>query len=148
MGLGLLIPFINVNPVVNPVVIGFTLLILNELITFFFSKPIIKGLIVINYDSINFSGTIIKIENMDYFAIRYLDYRGKIVYSRSEYPLPKSGTNNEIKLRTKSGEYFESNFFIARKRDRKKIDKFINYWIEKGIKIDYIIENKLIIKNR
>jgi hypothetical protein len=150
-GFGLLMIFIEVDDKIigrYSVLIALVILIIGYLNIYFFRKPEIKGLITIKFDYIDFLGTIIKVEDFEYFAIRYMDYRGKIVFKRNEYPLPQFGTNNEIKLKAKSGLYYEANFFVARKRDRKKIDQFVYYWINKGIKLDYLIGDELIITNR
>lgn len=128
--------------------VGVAVLIMNYLFIYFLRQPLIKGRIILGFDSIDFIGTIIKTEDIEYFGLRYLDYRGKIGFSKYEYPLPRLGINNEIKLKTKSGLFFETKFYVARKTDRKKIDRFIQHWINNGIRIDYLIEDELIMKTK
>ena len=122
--------------------------IVGYLNVYFFRNPKITGSIVIRFEEIDFQGTLLKLEDVEYFAIRYLDYRGRVVFKKYEYPLPQLGINNEIKIKVKSGKSYATTFFVGKKKDRNKIDPYINYWQKEGVNLDYIIGDELIVTNK
>jgi hypothetical protein len=146
---GLLMAFIEISPekIITRfcILIGIFLLIVRYLVLFFFKRPNILGRIVINYETIDINETKINSFDIEYISVRLNDYRGKFSFSRNVYPLPSLGINNEIIVRLKTGQTLETNFYIARKKDRKKIDRYIHYWCDKNIMIDYFIEKEKIV---
>jgi len=149
LSFGLLMAFIEISPekIITRfcILIGIFLLIVWYLVMFFFKRPNILGRIVIDYETIDINETKINSFDIEYISVRLNDYRGKISFSRSVYPLPSLGINNEIIVRLKTGQLLETNFYIARKKDRKKIDRYIHYWFDKNIMIDYFIEKEKIV---
>ncbi len=146
-GFGLLMVFVESRHRISAFTVLSGLLIITLLYfnKYFFQSPSIKGVITLNQDSVVLLGKELVVSDLDYLAIRLIDYRGQIPIKRHEYPFPKFGTKNEIKIRTKSGQSFESKFFVAKKSDRKKVDPFVNHWIDKVLKVDYLINDEMII---
>lgn len=143
-GFGFLMVFIEVNDKIiarTSVLLEFSLISLWYFYKYFIQIPKITGCISINDKYIEFNKSVIEIKEIEYISINFKDYRGKIKISRTEFPFPSLGINNEIKIYTKKGSLFESNFFVEKKKDRKKIDKYINYWSEMNIRTEYLINN-------
>ena len=147
---GFLMIFIEVDDKIiarHTVLLSMILIIVWYLLKFFFQKPKIDGFIEITIDYVNFKGEEIITEDIEFISINFKDYRGRIVPKRREYPLPRFGINNEIYIQSKSGVVYSSKFFVKRKKDRKKIDRFVKIWIDKNIKTQYLVEDELIMSS-
>ncbi|TCO02442.1 hypothetical protein [Natronoflexus pectinivorans] len=146
-GFAFIMFFIEVNDKIIArisVLLGVYIMIIWYFSKYIFQTPKIIGHIFINQNYINFKKNNIEIKQIEFLGIKCNDYRGKIKIKRTEFPFPSLGTKNEIKIFTKNGLLFESEFFIRKKKDIKRFDKFIKHWSELDIRIQYIVNNKAV----
>jgi hypothetical protein len=126
------------------ILFSLTLFLSLYFIKYFFREAKVKDIIIVSTEFIQFNDIFIEVENLKYIAINFKDYRGRVAFKRNEFHLPRFGNNNEIKIQTNTGDFFESNFFVASKKERDKIDKYIHLWLSEGIRVDYLIDDELI----